>query len=197
MFIPVKLKNVETEWLLLFFNGVTSIIVSWVFLIFIRRKFKNKRKKYPYTKLIMFTLIVVYIIKYGIDNMGIINKSTIIIQLISGCTILLGTIVLLYFIDKLQKNNYKYLEKHLELEKLKEELLIKQNDFINNVESDLKFDNYESSAINDLLTMVELKTKIKTLEYNSDIVNCCPYYNDELCLCERYKDNCIEHEEKM
>lgn len=196
VFIPVKSKNMDVEWLLLFFNGVTSIIVSWVFLFFIRRKFNNKRKKYPYTILIIFTLFVGGIIKYGIKNIRTIDKSSIIIQLISGCTILLGSIVLLYLIDSFQKNNSKYVKKHSAIEKLKEELLIKQNTFIENVENGLESDYYGSSAIKELFMIFELKTKIETLENDWDLVSNCPYYNVEQCLCEKYKDDCIKHEEK-
>lgn len=53
----------------------------------------------------------------------------------------------------------------IELQKLKEELQVKQEKFKRSMEIDLNSDYYERNAIADLTVMLELKSQIKTLEY--------------------------------
>lgn len=53
----------------------------------------------------------------------------------------------------------------IELQKLQEELKVKQEKFKRSMEIDLNSDYYERNAIADLIVMSELKSQIKILEY--------------------------------
>lgn len=102
---PIVLKNVNVEWLLLCFNAITSLIVSWSFLVFIQRKKNVELKDCPYFGLFIFSIAVIGIMIYGIANMGTNEKSSIIRQLISGILMLLGTTIMLLIINSIQKKS--------------------------------------------------------------------------------------------
>lgn len=102
---PIVFGDVSVEWLLLCFNAITSLIVSWSFLIFIQRKKNVELKDCPYFWLIIFTIAVFGIIIYSIVNMGTNEKSSIIRQLISGILILSGITTMLLIMNSIQKKN--------------------------------------------------------------------------------------------
>lgn len=102
---PIVLENVSVEWILLSLNAITSLIVSWSFLIFIQRKKNVGLKDCPFLGLIIFTAAVIGLIVYSIANMSTNEKSSIIRQLFSGSLILSGTIVMLLIINSIQKKN--------------------------------------------------------------------------------------------
>lgn len=105
VYFPVVLRNENVEWLLLCFNAITSLIVSWSFLIFVQRKRNVKPKDCPYFWLIIFSIAVFGIVIYSIVHMGTNEKSSIIRQLFSGILILLGTTVMLLILNSIQKKN--------------------------------------------------------------------------------------------